>query len=251
MSGCPREPGPDAARFARALAGAASARPGGIGTLREKPLHLVLKRYCEPDESRHEVRVGRYVADIFDGRRVTEIQTRNLAAIRPKLAALLESYPVTLVCPVVRRCTICRVDGKTGAVLSRRKSPKIGSPASVFSELIRLQPLLAHPRLTVRVVLVDAWELRPQARPGRRSRTRGERMPCALVDDITLPDAADYARLMPAGLPERFTSRDFSAACRGLRLRGAQDALRVLASLGVVARCGKAGRLMLYRRTRP
>lgn len=246
MNGCLPEPSRAAqARFARALEENEDAgRNGGIGTLGEKPLHMTLKRYFEPDEARHEVRVGRYIADIFDGRRVTEIQTRNFAAIRPKLTALLGIYPVTLVCPVVHRCTICRVDVVTGAIVSRRLSPKIGSPVSVFAELIRIRPLLTHENLTLRVVLVDEVEMRPLFPAGRR--VRGDRVPSALVEDIAVAGRPDYARLLPAGLPERFTSRDLCAVCRGLRLPGAQAALNVLSAVGTVARCGRAGRLRLY-----
>ena len=38
-----------------------------IGTFREKTVHAVLKHYYSPDENTHEVAVGNYVADIFDG----------------------------------------------------------------------------------------------------------------------------------------------------------------------------------------
>ena len=37
----------------------------GIGTQIERTLHCVLTYYIEPDESRHEVRVGTFIADIF------------------------------------------------------------------------------------------------------------------------------------------------------------------------------------------
>lgn len=247
MSGCPPEPDKAAqARFARALeAAACRRRGGGIGTLGEKPLHMALKCYCEPDTARHEVRVGRYVADAFDGERITEIQTRNFAAIRPKLTALLEHYPVTLVCPVVRRCTICRMDGATGEIVTRRLSPKIGSPASAFGELIRIRPLLTHPRLRVRVILVDAVEMRPQAPAGER--VKGDRVPSALMADIPVDAPAEYLRLLPAGLPEGFTTRDLAAAQPGLRLQGAQAALNVLRAVGAVELCGTRGRLRLYR----
>ena len=36
----------------------------GIGTLGEKTLHAILKWYYEPDSSKHETRIGPFVADI-------------------------------------------------------------------------------------------------------------------------------------------------------------------------------------------
>ena len=37
----------------------------GIGMQSEKTLHLFLKNYLQPDENFHEVKVGRFVADIL------------------------------------------------------------------------------------------------------------------------------------------------------------------------------------------
>ena len=36
----------------------------GIGTLQEKTVHAVLKRFYEPDTGHQEIRIGNYVADI-------------------------------------------------------------------------------------------------------------------------------------------------------------------------------------------
>lgn len=36
----------------------------GIGTLREKTIHSVLKYYYAPNPAYHEIRIGTYVADI-------------------------------------------------------------------------------------------------------------------------------------------------------------------------------------------
>lgn len=73
---------------------------GGIGTLGERTLHMVLKRYFEPDESLHEIRVGGFVADIVRPNGIIEIQTRDFSKLRRKLAAFLELGPVTVVYPV-------------------------------------------------------------------------------------------------------------------------------------------------------
>lgn len=55
----------------------------GIGTLRERSLHAVLKYWADPDESHHEIPLAGCVADIFDGERVVEIQTRGFSACAP------------------------------------------------------------------------------------------------------------------------------------------------------------------------
>ena len=55
----------------------------GIGTLGEKSLHAVLKRYYQPDESLHERKVGRMTVDavLSDGS-LLEIQTRGFSSLR-------------------------------------------------------------------------------------------------------------------------------------------------------------------------
>ena len=44
----------------------------GIGTYGEKTLHAVMKKYIEPDESKHEIKIGKFVADIVNGEEITE-----------------------------------------------------------------------------------------------------------------------------------------------------------------------------------
>ena len=48
----------------------------GIGTLSEKTVHAVLKNYYAPDQNMHEIPIDSYVADIFTGQEIIEIQTR-------------------------------------------------------------------------------------------------------------------------------------------------------------------------------
>ena len=62
----------------------------GIGTLGEKTLHAVLKNYYEPFEQNHEIKVGRFVADIVGEQGVIEIQTRSFGNLLDKLDNFLE-----------------------------------------------------------------------------------------------------------------------------------------------------------------
>ena len=71
--------------------------PHGFGTLQEKTVHAVMKLYYEPDEDYHEVPVEGYIADIYRDGHIIEIQNGNFGKLRPKLAAFLPLYPVTVV----------------------------------------------------------------------------------------------------------------------------------------------------------
>ena len=66
----------------------------GIGTLSEKTLHIILKNYYEPDIDKQEIPIEGYVADIFTGSEIVEIQTGQFNRMREKLKAFLPLYPV-------------------------------------------------------------------------------------------------------------------------------------------------------------
>ena len=75
----------------------------GIGTLSEKTLHAVLKKFYEPDISHQEIPLEGYVADIFRDNEIIEIQTQNFNAMRKKLDTFLPLYPVTIVYPILHQ----------------------------------------------------------------------------------------------------------------------------------------------------
>ena len=103
-------------------------RPGSIGILAEKTLHATLKLWLDADPAHHEQTLPcGCVADIFDGQRVTEIQTANFSGFRTKLGRLLEHHPVTVVHPLVRRKWLRWVDPATGEAAEPRRSPRQGN----------------------------------------------------------------------------------------------------------------------------
>ena len=72
-----------------------------IGTYMEKQMHVALKRYATTDESRYEVKIGPYIADVCEKDRITEIQTGGFYPLREKIAYYLNEteYHVTILHP--------------------------------------------------------------------------------------------------------------------------------------------------------
>ena len=136
--------GDERARFETARrAGLAAVGVGaGIGTLRERSLHAVLKYWADPDETHHEIPLEGLVADVFDGERVTEIQTRGFSKLRPKLARLLPRYPVTVIYPVAQVKRTAWIDPETGESTPLRRSPKTGRVWDAFAEMYYLRDYL-------------------------------------------------------------------------------------------------------------
>jgi len=223
----------------------------GIGTLGEKALHATVKLYMEPDLSKHEKKLGFFVADIFSGDHIYEIQTRQFNKLRAKLAAFLLEHPVTIVYPLPAKKWLLWIDPDGGQVSKPRLSPKHGSIYDAFYELYRIKPLLAHPHLSLCIMLVDLEEYRflnGWSDDRKKGSSRCDRLPLSLEGELLISGPGDYTLLVPKGLPSAFTSADFAKSAV-ISHKHAQTALNVLSFLNVIGPCGKKGRLCLYTRS--
>ena len=132
----------------------------GIGTLSEKTVHAVLKNYYAPDTDMHEIPIENFVADIFTGTEIIEIQTRSFQVMRRKLDAFLKIYPVTIVYPIPHVKWLSWIDEESGEMSPKRKSPKKGNPYVAFKELYKIRPFLKNENLRFRFALIDMEEYR-------------------------------------------------------------------------------------------
>jgi hypothetical protein len=222
----------------------------GIGTLGEKTVHSVLKSYYSPDDINHEIKVGGFVADICTGNEIIEIQTRNFDKLRRKLNAFLAFAPVTIVYPIPNTKWIRWVNPQTGEISPPRKSPKKGTPYSIFPELYKIKDFLINPNLNIKIVMIDLEEykfLDGWSQDKKKGSTRCDRIPIELVNEIMISSSNDYQLLIPTLLGEEFTSKDYKKAS-GVPLHIAQTALNILHYVGAVDRIGKKGKSYLYMR---
>lgn len=222
----------------------------GIGTLQEKTVHAVLKRFYEPDVSHQEIRIGSFVADIFRDNEIIEIQTRSFNSMRKKLNLFLEDYQVTIVYPIIRHKWLFWIDEQTGEISKKRKSPKIGKTYDAFYELYKIKSYLTHPNLHLCLVLIDAEEYRllnGWSRDKKKGSTRFDRIPTALVDEFYIGNVKDYDCMIPENLPLPFTTKDFAKAAK-ISQNSAQLALNILHHIHAVERVGKTGNSYLYER---
>jgi hypothetical protein len=223
--------------------------PPHIGTLREKPLHASLKRWCARPGDRIEVPVDGFIIDLVRGDLLIEIQTRGFSSMKQKVTTLLESgHRIRIVHPIPVDKTIVKVDA-AGSVVGRRKSPRHGDPTDVFSELVSFPGLLAHPAFEVDVLMTIEEEYRHHT-PNRSWRRKGwsvlERRLVDVVDIVHLRDRADLIDLLPDGLPATFTTADLAAAL-GRPRRVAQQMAYCLRESGGIVASGKTGNAVEYR----
>jgi hypothetical protein len=209
----------------------------GIGVLREGPLHAAVKDVLARPGDRAEVPMDGYVIDLVraDGELV-EVQTGGFSPLGPKLDKLLDA-------------------NQHGQVLSSRRSPLRGAALDVFDRLVSFPSLLAHPNLTVEVLLCREDHIRaPEAgrsRSGRRRVDPGQRRLVEVMGSVELRTPADAAALLPEVLDlEPFTTRELAAAL-GCRMVLAQRVAYCLRAMEVLADAGKRGRAPLHRKVPP
>lgn len=221
-------------------------KQSGIGTLAEKSVHAVLKAYYEPYEDSCEIRIGSYVADIVGEDGIIEIQTRQFSRLTEKLKEYLPLCHVTIVYPILSEKWIATIDSKTGAVLSRRKSPLHGNLWNLLEELCGIKEFLGNPSLSFRTVLLEAEELRTAGTKRQKGR-KIDLIPLRLLEEHDFNYPMDFSKILPSSLPSNFTSRILAETER-IPLSMAQTGLYLLNRLGCVKRIGKQGKSYLYQK---
>jgi len=231
------------------LASATMAAGPLVGTLGEKPLHHDIKYWYADGGDRVEVPVEGFVVDLVRPGLLIEIQTRGFSSMKRKLNTLLARHAVRVVHPIASDMWILKVD-ETGELLSRRKSPRRGMAADLFSELVAFPELIAHPRFSLEVLLVQEEQVRRHD-PARAWRRRGwvveERRLLGVTRRLVIDSAPTLANLLPAELPAEFTTAEL-AQVLGRPRRLAQQMAYCLRRVRAIEVIGKDGNALVYAR---
>lgn len=217
-----------------------------IGTLGEKSLHAALKDWLAQPGDQFEVRVENYVIDIVRGDLLIEIQTRNFSAMKRKLTHLTKNHRVHLIHPIPQTKWIVRQTGD-GDVLGRRKSPRRGRFEHVFSELVRIPGLMAHPNFSLEVLLTHEEEVRRDDGQGswrRKGWSIHDRRLLEVVDRRSWQKPEDLLTFLPDDLPDPFTNKQLAAALK-LPARLAGRMTYCMRKMDILTEVGKQGNALL------
>lgn len=220
----------------------------GIGTLGEKTLHAVIKHYIEPDEAYHEIRVSSFVADIMKDRNIIEIQTRNFGKMRKKLNVFLKDNGVTIVYPVAAIKWLTWLDGATGEISNRRKSPRRGTKYDILPELYRIREYVSSPGIRFCILMLEVEECRNLngwGKDKKRGSTRHDGVPLDIIEEVYIDSVSDFSLLVPDSLDTDFTVKDYHKATK-MSLRNAGMSINVLYNIGIIERMGKNGNQYIY-----
>ena len=221
-----------------------------IGTYKEKKLHIILKKYFEPDDTFHEVPTNGFIADIRRGNVITEIETSGFSGLLPKLSAYLPEYKVNLVYPIAAKKYVSWIDPDTCDISKRNRSPKKQTVYDALFELVRILPHVSDPNLHILVPVLEIDEYRMLdgwSYNRKRGSHRFERMPTNLLDIIEISSDNDYLKYIPGTCADEFGAKEFAKGCK-IDSRTASAILKVMQARGVVSRVANKGRAYRYTR---
>ncbi len=107
--------------------------------------------------------------------------------------------------------------------------------------------LLAHPNLTLEVVITVEEEVRAVSESRKRRRRNWVSLDRRIVDVVATHSSASMADLFAMVDAERFITNDIARAMRSSHRLGQQAAF-CLREAGVSEICGKDGNALVYRR---
>lgn len=218
---------------------------GGIGTLREKQTHAVLKRYFSSTDYDREIKLGKYYADCVTENGIIEIQTQGFKALLPKLEIFLQCSHVTVVYPYKKKTRLSYIDKKTGEVIKVGYNITHSDLNDFFIELYRIKRYLNHPNLTICIANLKVEEYRFCGKDLKRRKSDIKKsVPDELISLEYLCGADDYKRFIPKDLPESFTLKEFGKLCKNSQ---PTLALSILKFMGLVDYSGKNGKEIIYR----
>ena len=212
---------------------------GSIGTYNEKRLHLILKHLVSCDVTEHETKLGKCIADVFDGNRIYEIQTGSLSPLSKKLDYYLNNtdHPITVIKPFIASKRIVRVDRETGEIIRSKKSPKRVTDANIYSELCWIAEYLSDLRLEIIILLVEADEYRysdDKVRYRKSGKYDSELFPRAIIDVKYFSSQESFEYLLDT-CKDKFSAKEFSAI-HGFKGRELYRTLNMLCKLSLLER---------------
>ncbi len=216
--------------------------------MQETSLHSVLKDLYTRDGDHQEVLVDGYIVDVVSGDILIEIQTRNFAAIKSKIATLIEHHPLWLIHTIPQEKWIVYLPQFDSGSIHRRKSPFHGRIENIFSELIRIPSILAHPNFSLEILITREEEIRRDDGKGswrRRGVSIIDRRLIEIISRHRFASTNDFLALLPGTLPRAFTNLDLATNLK-ISKRLAVKMSYCLRKIGVLSVEGKRGRYILY-----
>lgn len=222
-----------------------------IGTLSEKSTHSFIKDYIEPDKTKQEVKVGRYIADIKVGNTVYEIQTQQFKKLVNKIQYYIsKDIDVKIVYPLANIKHICWINVETGGMVDRTKSTKHGVIQDIFKELYWIVDFLDNEHVTLQIMHLDIEEykyLDGYDINNKIKATKIDKIPNKVLGITEINNTVDLIKFIPDTLPNQFTAQDLIKNTR-CNKRWAGSGIKLLREKGIIKVVKKQGNQFIYER---
>lgn len=226
-----------------------------ITTYMERSLHASLKAHFCPDESHHEVKIGRFVADACCDGVIYEIQTANLGSLAKKLNFYLEStdFRVVVVRPLAKNRRILWLDKASGELV---KAPRLSSKhenlANGISDLYYLKDFIGNERLSFCFVSMEIDEVRLLDGYGKQKKIRAtsvDRVAGEIYSFNYIKSIDDIKDAIFPLLPDSEFDRE--ALSKALKLKGLKlwSAQKLLVEAGLISFRKEGKRLIFIKNT--
>lgn len=224
-----------------------------INTYMERSLHAALKKHFCPDEAKHELKIGRYIADACCDGVIYEIQTGGLSPLRKKLDFYLENtdFNIVIVHPVAKNRKIFWMDEDSGELTAApRISSKHENIFHAISDIYYLREFLGNDRISFCFPIMEIDEVRLLNGYGKKKKIRAtsvDRLAGEIYSIEYIKNATDISKLVLPSLPNgEFTRDEMSKALKlkVLKLWGMQ---KLLLELGILS-CRQEGRKIFFQK---
>ncbi|MBN2043498.1 MAG: hypothetical protein JW757_00655 [Anaerolineales bacterium] len=215
----------------------------GIGTLQENSLHAEIIAHLAQPGDILEAEINRYRIDILHGDQIIEVQTRGLGKLRKKVAALTDTYQVSIIYPIYRDKFIHKIDDQ-GKTISRRRSPKKGQLVDVFNELVNAPDLISHQNVSLSVMMIEGeeyWQDDGQGSWRRKNWSIVDRRLLAILHLYHFSQPINLLEILPDALPPQFTNNQLAKILR-ITPRLAGKITYTLRKADLIRITGKEGR---------
>lgn len=213
-----------------------------ITTYMERSLHASLKTYFCADESYHEVKIGRFVADACCDGVIYEIQTGNFGSLYKKLRFYLENtdFKIVVVRPIAKNRKILWLDEASGELVKApRLSAKHENLTSGIADLYYLKDFIGNERLSFCFVSMEIDEVRLLDGYGKQKKIRAtsvDRMAGEIYSFDYINNVEDVKNALFPLLPDGEFDRETlskNLKLKGLKLWSAQKLLLETSLLSV------------------
>jgi len=221
-----------------------------IGTLNEKSLHADLKEWYARAGDKLEVPVDTYFIDIVRGNELIEIQTRNFSSIKKKIYHLIKDHQVRLVHSIAQEKWLLKLPEDSRGEPVRRKSPRHGTIYDILDELVSFPSLLKHKNFTLELLFIHEEEVRiqiPRRGWGKHGWVTHERKLLDVIKSMVIEKPSDLSILLPAGIPEQFTTEDVAVAISRSKWI-ARKLIYCLKKMEIITKVGTRNRFYLYEK---